>query len=54
MDEAQVRDYIDQHADAIVRGDMEAILADFSPELRPGAPQIVNEVLPNRSQGPRC
>jgi hypothetical protein len=46
MDEAQARDHINQHADAVVRGDMEAILADFSEELRPGAPQIINEVLP--------
>jgi hypothetical protein len=46
MDEAQTRDHIDQHADAVVRGDMDAILADFSEELRPGAPQIVNDVLP--------
>jgi hypothetical protein len=46
MDEAQTRDHINQHADAVVRGDMEAILADFSEELRPGAPQIINEVLP--------
>jgi hypothetical protein len=46
MDEAQTRDHINQHADAVVRGDMDAILADFSEELRPNAPQIVNEVLP--------
>ena len=46
MDEAQARDYIEQHAEAVVRGDMDGILADFSEELRPGAPQIVNDVLP--------
>ena len=46
MDEAQTRDYINEHADAVVRKDMDAILADFSEELRPGAPHIVNEVLP--------
>jgi hypothetical protein len=46
MDEAQTRDYIEQHAEGVVRGDMDGILADFSEELRPGAPQIVNEVLP--------
>jgi hypothetical protein len=46
MEEARTRDHINQHADAVVRGDMDAILADFSEELRPGAPQIVNEVLP--------
>ena len=53
MDEARTRDYIDQHADAVVRGDMDAILADFSEELRPGAPQIVNEVLPQPVTRPR-
>lgn len=46
MDDGQTRDYINQHADAVVRGDMDAILADFSEEMRPGAPQIVNDVLP--------
>jgi hypothetical protein len=51
MDETQARDHINQHADAVVRGDMDAILADFSEELRPGAPQIVNEVLPQPVTG---
>jgi hypothetical protein len=51
MDEAETRDYINQHADAVVRGDMDAILADFSEELRPNAPQIVNEVLPQPVTG---
>jgi hypothetical protein len=46
MDETQTRDHINQHADAVVRGDMDAILADFSEELRPGVPQIIQEVLP--------
>ena len=46
MDEARTRDHIDRHADAVVRGDMDAILADFSEELRPGVPQIVQDVLP--------
>ena len=51
MDEAQTRDYINQHADAVVRKDIDAILADFSEELRPGAPHIVNEVLPQPVTG---
>ena len=46
MDEAQTRDHIDRHADAVIRGDMDAIVADFSEELRPGVPHIVQEVLP--------
>ena len=46
MDEAQIRDHTNQHADAVVRGDMDAILADFSEELRPGVPQIIQDVLP--------
>ena len=46
MDEAQTRDHIDRHADAVVRGDMDAIVADFSEEMRPSVPQNVQEVLP--------
>lgn len=46
MDEAQIRDHINQHADAVVRGDMDAIVADFAEDLRPGVPQIVEDVLP--------
>ena len=46
MDETQTSDHINKHADAVVRGDMDAILADFSEELRPGVPHIIQEVLP--------
>jgi hypothetical protein len=46
MDEGKTRDHINQHADAVVRGDMDAIVADFSEELRPSVPQIVQDVLP--------
>ena len=46
MDEAKARDHINEHADAVVRKDMDAIEADFSEELRPSASQIVDEVLP--------
>jgi hypothetical protein len=41
MDEATTRDHIQEHADAVVRGDLDAVVADFSEELQPQAPQIV-------------
>jgi hypothetical protein len=53
MDEGETRDHINQHADAVVRGDMDAIVADFSEELRPSVPQIVRDVLPQPVMGPR-
>jgi hypothetical protein len=40
MDDAKTRDHINQHADAVVRGDMDALAADFSEELRPQMAQI--------------
>jgi hypothetical protein len=40
MDEAVIRDHIEAHADAVVRADMDAILADFSEGLRPEVPQL--------------
>jgi hypothetical protein len=40
MDDQQTRDHIEQHADAVVRGDMDAVVADFSEDLRPQVPQI--------------
>jgi hypothetical protein len=40
MDDAKTRDHINQHADAVVRGDMDAVVADFSEELRPQVPEI--------------
>jgi hypothetical protein len=40
MDEATTRDHIQKHADAVVRGDMDAVTSDFSEELRPRVPQI--------------
>jgi len=40
MDEATTRDHIQKHADAVVRGDMDAVTADFSEELRPQLPQL--------------
>jgi hypothetical protein len=50
MDDQQTRDHIKQHADAVVRGDMDAVAADFSEELRPQAPQIV-QALPQPVTG---
>jgi hypothetical protein len=40
MDEAATREHIEAHADAVVRADMDAILADFSEGLRPEVPQL--------------
>ena len=45
MDEASTRSHIESHADAVVRGDMDAIIADFSEELQPQVPQLA-QVLP--------
>jgi sirohydrochlorin ferrochelatase len=40
MDEARTRDHIEEHAAAVERGDMDAVVADFSEDLRPQVPQI--------------
>jgi hypothetical protein len=40
MDDQQTRDHIQQHADAVVRGDMDAVVADFTESMRPHVPQI--------------
>jgi len=40
MDESQTRDQVKQHADAVLRGDMDAVVADFAEDLRPQVPQI--------------
>jgi len=45
VDDNQTRTCIQDHADAVVRGDMDAILEDFAPDLRPQVPQIA-QVLP--------
>jgi hypothetical protein len=44
MDEATTREHIQNHADAIARGDTDAVMADFSEELRPQGPQIVQSL----------
>ena len=41
MDEATTREQIEKHADAVERGDVDAVVADFSSELQPQVPQIV-------------
>ena len=45
MDEAKTRDHIQAHADAVVAGDMDTVIADLSEELRPQAPELA-KVLP--------
>jgi hypothetical protein len=46
MDERQTRDHVQQHADAVARGDLDAAVADFCEELRPQAPQTAQDLLP--------
>ena len=33
MDDQQTRDHIQQHADSVVRGDMDAVVNDFTDQL---------------------
>ena len=40
MDDATTRDHIQKHADAVVSGDMDTLVADFSDELRPRLGQL--------------
>jgi hypothetical protein len=40
MDDATARQTIQDHADAVVSGDMDHVIADFSEELRPQAPEV--------------
>jgi hypothetical protein len=40
MDDARTREHCRQHAAAVERGDMDAVVADFSEDLRPQVPQI--------------
>jgi hypothetical protein len=46
MDQTKTRDYVRQHAEAVERGDMDAVVADFSEELRPQVPQIGQQSRP--------
>ena len=40
MDEASTREHVEEHGRAVVRGDMDAVIADFTKELQPQVPQI--------------
>ena len=40
MDERAIRDHVNRHADAVVDGDMATVVADFSAELQPQAPEL--------------
>ncbi|MHB8690667.1 MAG: hypothetical protein ACYDHH_05425 [Solirubrobacteraceae bacterium] len=40
MDDQQTRDRIKQHADAVVRGDMDTVVADFTEGLRSHVPEL--------------
>lgn len=44
MDEQKTRSHVQDHADAVVRGDMDAVIADFAEELRPQVPQIAQSL----------
>jgi hypothetical protein len=44
MDETRTRSQVQDHADAVLRGDMEAATADFAVELRPQVPQIAQSL----------
>ena len=54
MDETKTRDHINEHADAVVRKDMDAIEADFSEELRPSGPRSSTRCCRSRLQRPKC
>ena len=41
MNEAATREHIQRHADAIVRGDMNAVAADFVKELQQQGPELM-------------
>jgi hypothetical protein len=40
MDETKTREHVQGHAEAVERGDMDAVVADFSEELQPQVPEI--------------
>ena len=42
MDDRKTRDHIQAHADAVVSGDMDTVVADLSEKLRPQAPELAN------------
>ena len=46
MDEVNARSHIEAHADAVAQGNMEAVVADFTEELRPQVPELAPQLLP--------
>ena len=40
MDDQSFRDRVQEHADSVVRGDMDAVTNDFAAGMRPQVPQI--------------
>jgi hypothetical protein len=46
MDQTKMHDCVKQNAEAVERGDTDAVVADFSEELRPQVPQIAQQSLP--------
>jgi hypothetical protein len=40
MDDQTTRNHIQAHADAVVSGDMDTVVADFSEELQPQVPAL--------------
>ena len=46
MDEANARNHIEAHADAVARGDMDAVVADFQEEMRAQVPDLAPQLLP--------
>ena len=49
MDDTKARDAIQAHADAVVSGDFDHVVADFTEDLRPQVPEIA-KVLPQPVQ----
>jgi hypothetical protein len=41
MDDQRTREYVEQHAQAVVRGDTDAVVADFSEAMQPRVPELV-------------
>jgi hypothetical protein len=40
MDDRKTREHLQAHADAVVRGHMDTVIADVSEELRPQVPKL--------------
>jgi hypothetical protein len=46
MDEGNAHTHIEAHAQAVEQGDMDAVLADFTEEMRPQAAEVAPQLLP--------